>query len=65
LADAVDWLVDQHLYQLEQRSGAERLLEVMMTLLSDGLLPDGFEVRRVDSDGLWVRNEHSEFPLRR
>jgi AAA domain, putative AbiEii toxin, Type IV TA system len=34
------------------------------TLLSDGLLPDGFEVRRVDSDGLWVQNQNAEFPLR-
>ena len=64
LADAVDWLVEQHLYQLEQRQGADLLLDVMMTLLSHGLLPGGFEVRRVDSDGLWVRNQYSEFPLR-
>jgi AAA domain, putative AbiEii toxin, Type IV TA system/AAA domain len=64
LADAVDWLVEQHLYQLEKRRGADQLMHVMTTLLSDGLLPDGFEVRRVDSDGLWVRNQHSEFPLR-
>jgi hypothetical protein len=64
LADAVDWLVEQHLYQLERRQGADLLLDVMMTLLSHGLLPGGFEVRRVDSDGLWVRNQHSEFPLR-
>jgi len=64
LADAVDWLIDQHLYQLEKRNGAGQLLKVMTTLLSDGLLPDGFEVHRVDSDGLWVRNADSEFPLR-
>ncbi len=64
LADAVDWLVEQHLYQLEQRPGADHLMDVIKTLLSDGLLPDGFEVRRVDSEGLWVRNQRSEFPLR-
>lgn len=64
LADAVDWLIEQHLYQLENRPGAGHLLEIMMAILSDGLLPDGFEVRRVDSDGLWVRNDTGEFPLR-
>jgi energy-coupling factor transporter ATP-binding protein EcfA2 len=64
LADAVDWLIEQHLYQLENRHGAGQLLEIMMSVLSDGLLPDGFEVRRVDSDGLWVSNDSGEFPLR-
>ncbi|HTU72072.1 MAG TPA: AAA family ATPase [Trebonia sp.] len=64
LADAIDWLIEQHLYQLENRPGAGHLLEIMMAVLSDGLLPDGFEVRRVDSDGLWVRNDSGEFPLR-
>lgn len=64
LADAIDWLIEQHLYQLENRPGAGHLLEIATTLLSDGLLPDGFEVHRVDSDGLWVSNETGEFPLR-
>ena len=64
LTDAVDWLIDQHLYQLENRSGAADLLHTVMTLLGDGLLPDGFEVSRVDSDGLWVSREGSAFPLR-
>jgi hypothetical protein len=64
LADAIDWLIEQHLYQLENRPGAGHLLEIMMDVLSDGLLPDGFEVRRVDSEGLWVRNGAGEFPLR-
>jgi hypothetical protein len=64
LADAVDWLIEQHLYQLENRPGAGHLLEIMMAVLSDGLLPDDFEVRKVDSDGLWVRNDTGEFPLR-
>jgi energy-coupling factor transporter ATP-binding protein EcfA2 len=64
LADAVDWLIEQHLYQLENRPGAGHLLEIMKTILSDGLLPDGFEVHKVDSDGLWVSNETGRFPLR-
>jgi len=64
LTDAIDWLIEQHLYQLENRPGAGHLLEIMYAVLSDGLLPDGFEVRRVDSDGLWVSNASGEFPLR-
>jgi hypothetical protein len=64
LTDAVDWLIDQHLYQLENRSGAENLIHIAMSLLGDGLLPDGFQVSRVDSDGLWVSREGSTFPLR-
>jgi energy-coupling factor transporter ATP-binding protein EcfA2 len=64
LTDAVDWLIEQHLYQLEQRSGAADLIEIAMTLLADGLLPDDFQVCRVDSDGLWVSHRGSEFPLR-
>ncbi|MGH3244783.1 MAG: AAA family ATPase [Trebonia sp.] len=64
LADAVDWLIEQHLYQLEKRHGAGHLLNVMTTLLSDGLLPDGSKVHRVDSDGLWISTADAEFPLR-
>lgn len=64
LAEAVDWLIEQHLFQLEGRAGAADLLNLMMDLLSDGLLPDGFKVRRIDSSGLWVRNNGTEFPLR-
>jgi hypothetical protein len=32
LADAVDWLIDQHLYQLEKRSGAD---QEVLALLRD------------------------------
>ncbi|MEV5708833.1 AAA family ATPase [Actinoallomurus sp. NPDC052274] len=64
LADAVDWLIEQHLYQLEGRPGAAEFLETVLSLLGDGLLPDGFRVHRVDSDGLWVSHQDAEFPLR-
>jgi hypothetical protein len=64
LADAIDWLIEQHLYQLENRPGAGHLLEIMMAVLGDGLLPDGFAVDKVDSDGLWVTNDTGQFPLR-
>ena len=64
LVDAVDWLVEQHLYDLEDRPGAGEFLRTMMALLGDGLLPDGFQISRVNSDGLWVSRGDTEFPLR-
>ncbi|PYC72065.1 AAA family ATPase [Streptomyces tateyamensis] len=65
LAEGVTWLVDQHVRRLEGRPGAQQTLEVVTGLLSDGLLPDGFSVARVDADGLWVqRAAGPAFPLR-
>ena len=64
LVDAVDWLIEQRLYELEDRPGASEFLETMMVLLGHGLLPDGFRISKVDSDGLWVSHQNSEFPLR-
>ncbi|MFB4292587.1 AAA family ATPase [Nonomuraea sp. ATR24] len=66
LVEGVSWLVEQHLYQLEGRPGAAELLEAVLSLLADGMLPDGHTVVRVDSDGLWVRQDDgTEMPLRR
>ncbi|MFF7632580.1 AAA family ATPase [Kitasatospora sp. NPDC008050] len=70
LAEGVSWLIDQHVRRLEGRPGAQQALDVVSALLSDGLLPDGFAVSRVDSDGLWVRRTTDpgapgpDFPLR-
>ncbi|MFE0457972.1 AAA family ATPase [Kitasatospora sp. NPDC058965] len=65
LAEGVSWLIDQHVRRLEGRPGAQQTLDVVTGLLSDGLLPDGFAVARVDSDGLWVhRGDGPAFPLR-
>jgi hypothetical protein len=64
LSEAVGWLIGLHLRRLEQREGAAELLADVLTLLGDGLLPDGHQVVRVDSDGLWVRRGSREFALR-
>jgi hypothetical protein len=64
LTDAIDWLVELHLLQLEGRLWADHVLDMTMALLGDGLLPDGFQVRRVTSEGLWVGRDDTEFPLR-
>jgi hypothetical protein len=65
LVEGVSWLVEQHLFRLEDRPGAADLLETVTTLLGDGMLPDGFQVFDVNSDGLWVRHPSGRtFPLR-
>jgi AAA domain, putative AbiEii toxin, Type IV TA system/AAA domain len=64
LVGAVDWLIEQRLYELEDRPGASNLLRTVMALLGDGLLPDEFQVSRVTSDGLWVSHNDAEFALR-
>ena len=64
LSDAVDWLVEQRLLQYEKRASASRLIDIVTTLLSDGLLPDGFKVSKVTSDGLVISSQESEFLLR-
>ncbi|MER6946560.1 AAA family ATPase [Nonomuraea sp. NPDC000554] len=65
LLEGVSWLIEQHLYALEERQGAAELLDIVLAILADGMLPDGHRVVRVDSDGLWLKNnEGSELPLR-
>lgn len=63
LSDAVDWLKQVHLRALEEREGAKALREGALSFLRQGLLPDGSEVLRIDSDGLWVRRDGVELPL--
>lgn len=64
LAEGVSWLIDQHLRSLEHREGAQQLKDAALRILADGLLPDGYQVENVDSDGLWVTNDGTRFPLR-
>lgn len=64
LAEGVTWLIEQHLRALEGRPGAAALKAAALAILKDGLLPDGYEVDDVDSEGLWVRRDGHRFPLR-
>ncbi|SNY64859.1 AAA family ATPase [Paractinoplanes atraurantiacus] len=64
LAEGVSWLIEQHLRSLEQRPGAEELKEAALAVLGDGLLPDGYAIQAVNSDGLWVERGGHRFPLR-
>ncbi|MFG3287708.1 AAA family ATPase [Streptomyces sp. NPDC048179] len=64
LAEGVAWLIEQHLRALEGRGGARGLKTFALALLGDGLLPDGYRIDDVDSEGLWVERHDSRFPLR-
>jgi hypothetical protein len=64
LAEGVRWLIDQHLRSLEDKPGAGQLKQSALAILADGLLPDKYQVSRVDSDGLWVVRNGDQFPLR-
>jgi hypothetical protein len=64
LTEGVQWLIDKHLRSLEGKRWASELGGAAIKILADGLLPDGYEVCEVDSDGLWVTSEGHRFPLR-
>ncbi|MFJ4906827.1 AAA family ATPase [Streptomyces sp. NPDC093249] len=64
LAEGVAWLIEQHLRALEGKEGAEALKRAALSILGDGLLPDGYRVDDVDSEGLWVTRDGQRFPLR-
>ncbi|MEU7989394.1 AAA family ATPase [Streptosporangium canum] len=64
LAESVSWLIDLHLRSLEGQYGAADLLAFVIELLNDGLLPDGFRIERVNSDGLWARRDGQPISLR-
>ncbi|MFH9829078.1 AAA family ATPase [Streptomyces bobili] len=70
LAESVTWAVDLHHRKLEEeqalREGEERervagpLLDTVLALLRDGLLPGRYQVRRITADGLWVSERDSK-----
>lgn len=64
LAEGVSWLIGLHLRELEKRQGAAQLKAAALAVLDDGLLPDGYRIEKVDSDGLWVGRDRHSFPLR-
>ncbi|SFY43469.1 ATP-binding protein [Streptomyces atratus] len=64
LAEGVAWLIEQHLRALEGREGAAELKAAALSVLGDGLLPDGYRVEEVDSEGLWVTRDGHRYPLR-
>lgn len=63
LLDAAGWLRALHHRKLEKREGAADLLDGVLALLNNGLLPDGVQVDKVDSDGIWVRRGETVLEL--
>ncbi|WP_406478358.1 AAA family ATPase [Streptomyces platensis] len=63
LTESVSWLISLRHRQLEGEAGAEGLLEAVLALLNDELLPGGFRVEDVTSRGLWLRRVDGEGPL--
>jgi len=64
LTESINWLRELHLRRLEGREGAEELLDGVLKLINNGLLPDQTNVDKVDSDGLWVTQRDVSLPLR-
>jgi energy-coupling factor transporter ATP-binding protein EcfA2 len=64
LVESIQWLKEHHFRGLENKPGAQDLIESVKTLLNDGLLPDSTRVSRIDSEGLWVTQGGRAFPLR-
>lgn len=65
LSEAVQWLQQLYLRRLEGNRDAAAVERTVLDVLDDGLLPEGMNVLRVTSDGLWVRTPtHVELPLK-
>ncbi|GAB2516751.1 AAA family ATPase [Nocardiopsis aegyptia] len=57
LAESIEWIKGLHFRSLEKKPGSQRLLGFVKRILNEGLLPDGFQVTDVDSDGLWAERD--------
>ncbi|WP_234544376.1 AAA family ATPase [Streptomyces shenzhenensis] len=67
LAEGVTWLKELRLRSVDEQRDAGELLDAVLKLLSDGLLPDGYRALRVNADGLWVApagDPERAYPLR-
>lgn len=72
LLESVQWLREIYLRRLEEevyldrsevKRDAAHLESTVLSLLNDGLLPDGIRVKNIDSDGLWVEQQGVRLPL--
>ncbi|ATB43325.1 hypothetical protein CYFUS_008805 [Cystobacter fuscus] len=66
LVECIQWLKDIYLRKLEDKSNNEWkwLLDGILHLLNDGLLPEGDKVVKIDSEGLWISRGEISLPLR-
>lgn len=63
LFESVTWLREIYLRRLEKGQPWLKLENSVLALLNDGLLPDGAKVEKIDSEGLWVRQQGVRLPL--
>lgn len=56
LSEADTWLRDLNYKKLEGKPQAAEQLATVLELLNDELLPNGVQIDKVDSDGLWLRD---------
>lgn len=63
LLESVTWLREIYLRRLENRPGAAELENAVLSILNDGLLPDGVVIEKIDSEGLWVQQHGLQVPL--
>ncbi|WP_364402360.1 AAA family ATPase [Pseudarthrobacter sp. LMD1-1-1.1] len=63
LAEAMWWLQDLYPKVLEGDSSSKELMDGLMAMIGDGLLPDEHHVARYDSQGLWVERAGKKFLL--
>lgn len=57
LLESTSWLRELQFKRLESDAAAGHLLDSILELLNDDLLPDGARVEEVSSKGLWVKNK--------
>lgn len=58
LAEVDQWLKKLHHKSLEKRYEESTLLDLLLKILCDDLLPNQITVDRVDSDGLWLKDRN-------
>jgi hypothetical protein len=58
LSEVDPWLTKLRFQQLEESEPATDQLAFLLDLIGDSLLPDGFSVDRVDSEGLWLKDSN-------
>jgi energy-coupling factor transporter ATP-binding protein EcfA2 len=57
LADAVGWLKTIHAATLEKKRGARALLDSVLNIIDDGLMPEGSTVHKVDSEEVGITRD--------
>ncbi len=58
LAEVDQWLRSLSHKKLEGRQSETRQLAIVIEILNDELMPNGMQIDRVDSDGLWLKDAH-------